>query len=153
MAFGTLEDLEGSFDLVIFAEPYDRSRELLKKAMDADSAGDGAMPLLVSGTLESLDPPKVLVRDAFEIADAEANLAARVRIRVEAEEASRDRMLALRRLLEAHAGDCDVLFHLLIPGESETVMSLGGGRGVDPNDELVVAVNGLFGRPVAEVEM
>ncbi len=153
MAFGTLEDLEGSFDLVIFAEPYARSRELLKRAMEADSAGDGAMPLLVSGTLESLDPPKVLVRDAFEIADAEANLAARVRIRVEAEEASRDRMLALRRLLESHAGDCDVLLHLLIPGESETVMSLGGGRGVDPNDELVVAVNGLFGRPVAEVEM
>ena len=32
MAFGTLEDLEGAFGLVIFAEPYTRLRPLLKEA-------------------------------------------------------------------------------------------------------------------------
>jgi DNA polymerase-3 subunit alpha len=153
MAFGTLEDLEGSFDLVIFADPYARLREALKKALDADSRDGRAMPLLVSGTLESVDPPKVLVRDAFELQDAESNLATRVRIRVTASEATRDRMLALRRLLEAHAGDCGVLLHLLIPGESETVMALPGGRGIDPSDELLLEVNGLFGRPVAELDL
>ena len=104
MAFGTLEDLEGSFELVIFANDYTRMRELLKKAMAADSEGRRTMPLLVSGTLESLDPPRVLVRDAFELRDAESNLAAQVRIRVAASEATRDRMLALRRLLEAPCG-------------------------------------------------
>jgi hypothetical protein len=62
-------------------------------------------------------------------------------------------MLALRRLLEGHAGDCAVLLHLLISGESETIISVAGGRGVDPSDELVLAVNGLFGRPVAEVDL
>ncbi len=153
MAFGTLEDLEGSFELVIFANDYARLREILKKALDADSEGKRTMPLLVSGTMETLDPPKILVRDAFELEDAESNLAAQVRIRVEAAEATRDRMLALRRLLEAHSGDCAALLHLLIPGESETIMSLAGGRGVDPSDELVLAVNGLFGRPVAEVDL
>jgi DNA polymerase-3 subunit alpha len=153
MAFGTLEDLEGSFDLVIFADPYARLREVLKKALDADSQAGRTMPLLVSGTLESVDPPKVLVRDAFELQDAESNLATRVRIRVTASEATRDRMLALRRLLEAHAGDCGVLLHLLIPGESETVMALPGGRGVEPSDELLLEVNGLFGRPVAELDL
>jgi len=153
MAFGTLEDLAGSFDLVIFADPYARLREVLKKASAADSEGGRAMPLLVSGTLESLDPPKVLVRDAFELEDAESNLAAQVRIRVAASEATRDRMLALRRLLEAHAGDCGVLLHLLIPGESETVMAVSGDRGVDPSDELIEAVNGLFGRRVAELDL
>jgi DNA polymerase-3 subunit alpha len=153
MAFGTLEDLEGSFELVIFANDYTRMRPVLKKAQDADSEGRRTTPLLVSGTLESLDPPRVLVRDAFELRDAESNLAARVRIRVAASEASRDRMLALRRLLEAHHGDCAVLLHLLIPGESETVVSVAGGCGVEPSDELILAVNGLFGRPVAEVDL
>ena len=79
--------------------------------------------------------------------------AGEVRIRVAASEATRDRMLALRRLLEGHAGDCAVLLHLLISGESETIISVAGGRGVDPSDELVLAVNGLFGRPVAEVDL
>ena len=32
MAFGTLEDLEGSFDLVIFAEPYAQLRAALLQA-------------------------------------------------------------------------------------------------------------------------
>jgi DNA polymerase-3 subunit alpha len=153
MAFGTLEDLEGSLDLVIFADPYARIRGILKKASTADSEGGRAIPLLVSGTLESLDPPKVLVRDAFELQDAESNLAAQVRIRVAASEATRDRMLALRRLLEAHAGDCGVLLHLLIPGESETIVTLPAERAVEPSDELVLAVNGLFGRCVAEVDL
>ena len=153
MAFGALEDLEGSFELVIFANDYSRLREVLKKAMAADSEGRRAMPLLVSGTLESLDPPKVLVRDAFELQDAETNLAAQVRIRVAASEATRDRLLALRRLLEAHAGDCGVLLHLLIPGESETIMALLGERGVEPSDELLLAVDGLFGRSVAELDL
>jgi DNA polymerase-3 subunit alpha len=153
MAFGTLEDLEGSFELVIFAEPYARLRELLKKAQAADSVGGRALPLLVTGTLESLDPPKLLLRDAFELADAETNLAARLCIRVEASEATRDRMLALRRLLEAHAGECGLILHLMIPGESETIVSLPEGRGVEPTDELIRSVNGLFGRPVAELTL
>jgi hypothetical protein len=46
-----------------------------------------------------------------------------------------------------------VLLHLLIPGESETVMALSVGSGVDPSDELTMAVNSLFGRPVAEVDL
>ena len=153
MGFGTLEDLEGSFELVIFANDFGRLRPLLKKAMDADSEGRPAMPLLVSGTLETLDPLRVLVRDAFDLESAESNLAAQVRIRVEESEATRDRMLALRRLLEAHAGDCGVLLHLLIPGESETIVTLPDERGVAPSDELILAVNGLFGRPVAEVDL
>ena len=62
-------------------------------------------------------------------------------------------MLALRRLLETHAGDCGVLLHILIPGESETVMALPGGRGVEPNEELIQALDGLFGHPVAEVDL
>ncbi len=153
MGFGTLEDLEGSFELVIFAKDFGRIRPLLQQAMTADSDGAPAMPLLVSGTLESLDPPKILVRDAFELEDAESNLAAQVRIRVAASEATRDRMLALRRLLEAHVGDCGVLLHILIPGESETIMALPGGRGVDPSEELISALDGLFGHPVAEVDL
>ena len=67
---------------------------------------------------------------AFELEDAESNLAARLRIRVEAAEATRDRMLALRRMLEAHSGDCAALLHLLIPGEHPvlTVGELPGGE-------------------------
>jgi hypothetical protein len=60
-----------------------------------------------------------------------------VRIRVLHSEATRDRLVALRRVLEAHRGDCGVVLHLVIPGESETVVGLPG----------------LFGRPVADRQL
>jgi DNA polymerase-3 subunit alpha len=150
MAFGTLEDLEGSFDLVIFSEPYERFSSLLRVAKDGDESSAGPIPLLVSGTLEAGETPKILVREFVRLDEAENQLAAQLRVRVKEPEVSRDRMIALRRLLGAHPGECEVVLHVLIPGESETVLSLGPARGVTPSDDLRRDVDALFGRPVAE---
>jgi DNA polymerase-3 subunit alpha len=148
MAFGTLEDLEGAFDLVIFAEPYARLRTLLKEAKD----GGAPLPLLVSGNLEEGDPPKILLREAFPLSEASERLAARLHVRVLEGDMTRDRMLALREVLESHRGDCGVVVHLVIPGESETVVALPDMRGVEATDTLVHDIDGLFGRPVSDLE-
>jgi DNA polymerase-3 subunit alpha len=150
MAFGTLEDLEGSFDLVIFAEPYGRLRALLRRALEPEP-GQPPLPLLVSGKLEAGDPPKLLVRDAVTIEEAEARFANRLRIEVLASEASRDRLLALREALGQHPGDCPVLLTVRIPGESETVIALPDAWAVEPGDGLLRTLDQLFGRRVAEV--
>ena len=42
MAFGTLEDLEGSFDLVIFSDAYARHGSLLKSALEGRGGGRAA---------------------------------------------------------------------------------------------------------------
>ena len=149
MAFATLEDLEGGFELVVFAEPFARLRPLLKEAL-SPPPGQAPVPLIVSGSCEGGDPPKLLVRDAFRLAEAAERLSAQVRVRILDREATRDRLLALRQVLEAHRGDCGLLLHLVIPGESETVVALPGGRGVEPSDGLLRAIDGLFGRPVAD---
>jgi len=149
MAFGTLEDLEGSFDLVFFAEPYERLRELLKRCVE----GEHPEPLVVTGTLEAGETPKILVRDALELVHAEERLARRLTLRVVAADLSRDRLVALRKLLGRHRGDCSVWVHLLIPGQSETVLALPDRLGVEPGDALLEELRGLFGRPVASFEL
>jgi DNA polymerase-3 subunit alpha len=149
MAFGTLEDVEGSFDLVFFAEPYTRLRTLLRRAVEPEP-GAPPLPLLIVGKLEAGDPPKILVRDAVPLEEAEQRLAGRVRVEVVAAEATHDRLLALRRTLGAHPGDCPVLLHLRIPGESETVIALPESWSVDPSESLVRDLDALFGRRVAE---
>jgi DNA polymerase-3 subunit alpha len=149
MAFGTLEDLEGAFDLVIFAEPYERLRELLKRSLD----GEHPVPLLVTGTLEAGETPKILVRDAVELAHARESLATKVCLRVVAGELSRDRLIALRRVLEGHRGDCAVVLNVVIPGESETVLALPDRRGVDGSEALLGELDALFGRKVAELSL
>ena len=148
MAFATLEDLAGTIELVIFAEPYAQYAQLLREAMP-DPRGE-VVPLIVSGTLETGDPAKILVREVVRLDQAHERLSAHFRLRVLEMEITRDRMIALRRVLQSHPGDCAVYLHITIPGESETVLSIGGVRGVQPSEVLEHDVNGLFGRPVTE---
>ncbi len=152
MAFATLEDLEGSFDLVVFAEPYAQYGSLLKQANSGEGE-DGPIPLLVSGTLEAGDPPKILVRDVMELARAEEKLARELHVRIGSEEATPDRLTALRDRLERNPGDCAVRIHLVIPNQSETVLSLPSLRGVRADAGLRRDVDALFGRAVTEVRV
>jgi DNA polymerase-3 subunit alpha len=163
MGFGSLEDLEGSIDLVIFAEPYARFGGLLKAAL-AQDAGEGPVPLLVSGTLEGSDAPgrgggsakkggdspRILVREVLELSRADERLAAQLELRVLAEEASRDRLAALRALLEKHPGECQVELRVVVPDESETLIALPQ-LSVRPGPALLEDLVGLFGRDVTEL--
>ena len=152
MAFATLEDLEGSFDLVIFAEPYARYGSLLKAPLSSE--GDaGPVPLLVSGGLEDGDPPKILVRSVLALDRAEEKLGTRLRVRIGVEEATQDRLTALRRVLESQSGECAVTLHVVIPDESETVMTISAIRGVRPDATLRSRIDDLFGRTVTELEI
>jgi DNA polymerase-3 subunit alpha len=152
MAFATLEDLEGTFDLVVFTEPYARYGSLLKTALESGD-GEGPRPLLVTGTLEGGDPPKVLVREVLELDRAEEKLASHLRVRIGSAEATRDRLTALRRLLQARPGECAVTLQVVIPGESETVIAVSGVPGVRPDDGLRADVDALFGRAVTELAL
>jgi len=152
MGFGQLEDLEGGFELVIFSEPFEEHAALLRCARDETAADGerGPIPLIIRGTLEEGDPPKILVRDVTRLDEAEQKLSASLHVRVQSPEVTKDRLIALKRLLRSHAGDCGVYFHITIPGESETVLDVGGIRGVSPSVELCREVDLLFGRPVTE---
>jgi len=150
MAFATLEDLEGSFELVIFSDPYAEFCELLRSAKGGEEGG-GPTPLLVSGTLEEGDPPKILMRDVVRLEEAEQKLSATLRVRMIERDINRDRLVALRSLLRANPGDCAVVVHVLIPGESETTISVGAIRGVQPSPAVCRDVDALFGRKVTEL--
>ena len=155
MGFGQLEDLEGSFELVIFTEPFEQHVELLRAAKDGIGVeGEvGPIPLVIHGTLEEGDPAKILVRDVTRLDHAEEKLSASLRVRVQSPDVTRDRLTALRKLLGSHAGDCGVYLHITIPGESETVLGVGGIRGVAASAALCREVDRLFGRPVTERAM
>jgi DNA polymerase-3 subunit alpha len=152
MAFGTLEDLEGRFDLVVFAEPYAQYGGLLKQAHQADG-GNGPTPVLVAGTLEGGDPPKILVREVYELECAEEKLARELLVRIGADEATADRLTALRARLARSPGECAVRVHLVIPDQSETVLAISSLRGVRPDATLKRDLDELFGRAVTEVRV
>jgi len=148
MGFAALEDLEGAFDLVLFPDVWGQFAAVLRRAVEQGEAGS-VTPLLVSGTLEGGESPKLLVREVVELGGAEEKLSSQLRLRITAVEATRDRLTALKDLLAAHPGPCAVQLHLLIPGESETILSFGSG--VRPSEALLEDLDGLFGRRVTEL--
>jgi DNA polymerase-3 subunit alpha len=150
MGFAELEDLEGVFDLVVFSEPHAQFGSLMKSAIEGTEE-TGPVPLLVSGTLEAGDPPKILVRQVLPLDRAEERLSKQLDVTVIADEATPDRLTALRDLLQSHRGECEVIVRLLIPGESETLMTLNGAPGVRASAALLADIDGLFGRRVTEL--
>jgi len=74
-------------------------------------------------------------------------------LRVVASELTRDRLLALRGVLESHPGDCAVVLRLTLPGESESVLALPDAKGVRPVEPLLRDIDALFGRPVTELAL
>ena len=134
MAFGTLEDLEGSFELVIFSERLRAAREPAASAWRSSRDRRASRADAVSwssGTLEAGDPPKILVREVLELTEARG--AALSRSYARPREGGRgDPRSTDWRLREScsqgHPGDCAVFLHIMIPGESETVWRLGRKR-------------------------
>jgi DNA polymerase-3 subunit alpha len=151
MAFATLEDMTGSFDLVLFSEPFAQYGSLLRAAMSQDAA-TGPKPVIVTGNLEPGEPPKILVRTLLDLAHAEEKLATQLKVQITAAEATRDRLTALKEMLGRHPGSCEVILQIVIPDESETWITLPGLE-VLPSDRLRSELNGMFGRCVTEVEL
>jgi hypothetical protein len=67
-----------------------------------------------------------------------------------AEEATQDRLLAVKSLLSNHPGACAVALRIVIPGTSETLVALPF-TAVRPDPALREGLNGLFGRNVTEL--
>jgi len=154
MGFATLEDIEGSFELVVFPDVYESHLALLTRAKAGDEE-KGPLPLLVSGTLELQEGegPKILLRDVIPLEEAEEKLAGTLRVKMVEQEINDDRLAALVRVLANHPGECPVVVHVLIPGESETTLSVGAVRGVRATPEMCRDVDALFGRRVTELSL
>lgn len=144
MAFAVLEDLEGSFELVIFSSVYEAHGELLSRIKNAEPG----LVLLVRGEWEESDsnkPCKILVRELEELVDTMP-----VHIHLRVSEWNRRRGQDVARLLEAHPGPQPVFVHLEIPGESETVLELPPERRVNAGAVLHSKLAELFGRGVIQ---
>ena len=136
MAFATLEDLEGSFELVIFAEHVRAAPRA--GAEDALAAGRQARRCRWScrGDARGRRPaehPRARCSRSPRPRSSSRGARADPRARGGGDARSPARAAPL---LEPTRGDCGVVLHLVIPGESETVLALAA-RGVDATPALL----------------
>ena len=145
MAKITLEDLSGTLDGLCYASEYGQVEDLLK----SDE------PLLIKGKtrVEADDESRnVILRisDVAKLSDVRAASATLVTVTVGPEALTVERAAKLAQLLEAHPGACRAYLKVRSEGRWETVIRMGEAR-VHPADELLAAVDHLFGGRVTAV--
>ncbi|MDY0397269.1 MAG: DNA polymerase III subunit alpha [Desulfuromonas thiophila] len=143
MAFITLEDLTGSTEVVVFPEAFQAAAELLA----------AEEPLMVFGTLDAGEEScKVLASQILPLHEVKQRQTSRVRIRLSTPGLTEDQLQSLKHTLMRYSGDCPVELQMVVPNRSETRIQIAPELSVVASDELLQAVEKLFGYPVVTFE-
>jgi DNA polymerase-3 subunit alpha len=165
MAWGTVEDLTGSIDVVFFPGRDGSKSQMVDGKWQKGTPRPGFTewepllkgddPVLVKGAVQmnsrdEENPKAELVAEEVQsLAQVRAQRTRRLEIRVPVALADEERLLKLRELFAQHPGSLGVALQLVLPGVSE--VTVAGTARVAPSDELVAAVDRLFGEKVAEL--
>ncbi len=134
MAYLTLEDVEGSVEVIVFPELYKNSVQVLKKDM----------LLLVKGNIDK-DEKGLRVR-AREVSDLEGagNISLkRMEIRIDDTLGSSENLRGIRDLVTQYPGDCQ-LFLKIRQGQSQTLIATG--INIKPDNILLNRLEDMVGR-------
>jgi DNA polymerase-3 subunit alpha len=141
-AQGTLEDMAGSVDMLVFPEAYRKLQDRVKLEV----------PVLVRGgvRIEEGANPKLTVNDIIPLEDAKVPLPRSLRIRVSLETASESTVDALHTLCAHQKGEARVLFDVERLGDFMVVME-AEGYNVQPDRHFIARVEELCGRGAVRI--
>jgi DNA polymerase-3 subunit alpha len=136
MAFTTIEDLQGSFEVVVFPSVYASANDLLFE----DSA------VLIQGIVQQEEESAKMLADAIiPIDKAEETWTASIIIEIDSAKVQKDMLAKLKDILQKHLGACKVFFHMLTEDGSIVVIALPDSMKLKPSRALTREVNTLFG--------
>ena len=133
MAFGKIEDLSGSAELVIFPDTFAKYSNLLKEEK----------PLLVGGSLEVEEGNAKIIVDSFALFDEVLRKTKRISMRLD--KIAVDDFEKLENLLEKHKGPTSVQLVLSIEGQQLEVLPIQP-RQIQISDDFFEGIYQLFGR-------
>ena len=167
MAWVTLEDLSGSVDIVCFPGK-DGSRPSMGRDGKWAKAGPkpgyeqwesmlkSDEPILVTGTVQintrDEDTPSTeLIADSIQsLKEVREKRVKRLELRVRAELVSEERLVQLNAIAKKYAGATPIAVLLVFPGQAEALIGNTQLK-VEISDELIHAVDKLFGEKVVEL--
>ncbi len=144
IAFFQLEDASSQIEVIVFPKSFEDVRETLTsdepvlctgKVVDEGEDGNHAY--------------KMLLESATPLADLRLSKTTRVLIQLNPDALTEEKIAELRSILVRSSGKCTPILFMNIPGRSRAAIVLGNTFKVAPSDELVAALNTLFGPDTA----
>jgi DNA polymerase-3 subunit alpha len=141
-AQGTLEDMAGSVEMLVFPEAYRKLQDKVKLEV----------PVLVRGgvRIEEGANPKLTVNEISSLEDAKVPLPNSLRIRIPLESSGESTVDALHSLCAQRKGQAKVLFDVERQGDFMVVME-AEGYNVEPDRNFIARVEELCGRGAVRV--
>jgi DNA polymerase-3 subunit alpha len=132
----TLEDLEGSVQVLVMNENYDKYREMLKpnKAI-----------LVVGEVNTGDDKPKIFPQEIMPLEDAPRKFTKQVHLRLHTAHLKPEHLDAVGELVATHPGKCPLFLCFMRPGGETVFVETHDRFQVAPSLELEHAANKLFG--------
>jgi DNA polymerase-3 subunit alpha len=132
----TLEDLEGSVQVLCMNENYEKYRELLKPNR----------AILVIGEVNTGDErPKIFPQEILPLEDAPKRFTKQVHLRLHTAHLKPEQLEAVRELVAAHAGKCPLLLCFMQPGGGTVFMDTNERFSVTPSLKLQREADARFG--------
>jgi len=132
----TLEDLEGSVQVLFLNENYERYRELLQPNV----------AILVVGEVNTTDEkPKIFPVEVLPLEDAPKRFTKQVHLRLHTAHLTAEHLDSVRELVAAHPGQCPLFLCFIQPGGEVVFVETHERFSVTPARELQEAANRLFG--------
>jgi len=141
-AQGQLEDMNGSIDVLCFADSYRRLSEKLKLTV----------PVLVKGgvRVEEGSNSKLMIGEVTPLEQAQPKLPRNLRIKIPLDTASSLLIDQLHTLCSERRGDAKLLFDLERKGDFTVVME-AEGYNVQPDRNFIARVEELCGRGAVRI--
>lgn len=137
MCYVTLEDLQGSMNIIFFAELYKKYYSFLHEEE----------PIVVKGTIDvagSEETPKIIAQEVTSLSKSLENPFKQVRFMVDASRISAENISLLISSIKKYQGKYDSYMHI-INGKSETIVYLGDDFRLDINDKLRKEADSILG--------
>jgi len=137
MCYITLEDLQGSVNIIFFADTYQKYYALLHEEE----------PIVIKGTIDiggGDETPKIIALETTSLSKALENPYKQVRFMVDTSKVSTENISSLISSIKKFPGKCEGYVHIL-NGKSETVVYLGDEYRLDINDKLKREADGILG--------
>ena len=137
MAIVTLEDLNGSVEVILWPEIYATIENILS---DDD-------PILVQGTVDSDgNQPKVIAKKVCLLKEAKEHWEGKVHIRFRTLGLEKDTLISTKKILEKYKGGNETFVEFLFPSNRVRKLSVDENLKVKPCDEIVQEIETVLGK-------
>ena len=140
----TLEDLEGSIQLLCMNENYDKYRELLTP---------GKAILVIGEVTTGDDKPKVFPQEIMLLEQAPGRFTKQVHLRLHTAHLKPDDLASVQELVAAHPGKCPLFLCFVRPGGEVIFMEAHEKFSVAPSRTLQQAADDRFGEETYYVKV